>query len=155
MPRRKPRTPARLEIFIDGAARGQGNPGLGDAACGVVIYRKGKLVCQYARALGKRTSNEAEYEALLAALQICWGVPELADPVIYSDSRVVVQQVTGKWRCRFDSREYPLYCSVKELANDFRFQLIQIGRIEGCIYEADRLANLFLDRIHQERENMV
>jgi len=56
-----------IEVIIDGAARGQGARGVtkGNASCAVIIFNKKKPVAQYARGLGRRTNNEAEYEALI------------------------------------------------------------------------------------------
>ena len=84
-----------IEVFIDGASRGQGRASTGEASCAAVIFDKKKPTAQYARGLGKRTNNEAEYEALLTALLMC-SMSDLRDPIIYSDSAVVVNQVNGK-----------------------------------------------------------
>lgn len=154
-----------LEILIDGAARGQGQTkafekdseleGIdvssgfdryanthGDAAIGVVIKRQGKLVGSFSRGLGRRTSNEAEYEALIAAMMICWGTPGLINPTIYSDSAVVVNQVNGKWQCKSASLR-PLFLTVQQLLAVVPIKLVQVRR--DVVYEADLLANLFLD----------
>jgi len=55
-----------IEVYIDGASTG--NPGL--AGAGVFIKNNG-LVEQYSFPLGVMTSHEAEFSALLKALEIC------------------------------------------------------------------------------------
>ncbi|MEK9148005.1 MAG: RNase H family protein, partial [Patescibacteria group bacterium] len=60
------RVPERLIIYTDGGSRG--NPG--PAALGVVFMDEaGRVLKRYAKLLGRKTNNEAEYEAVLFALQ--------------------------------------------------------------------------------------
>ena len=136
-----------IECFVDGAARGQGaveeDSNRGDGAAAVLIYQNHKLIGQYARGLGRRTNNEAEYEAVLLALILCWAA-NLKDPIIYSDSTVVVNQINEKWICK--SKELQsLLASVKEIEEEFRFRLVHVKR--SYVAEADRLANQMLDKL--------
>ncbi|OIJ11204.1 ribonuclease HI [Anaerobacillus alkalilacustris] len=55
-----------IEVYIDGASTG--NPG--DAGAGVFIKVNGNVE-QYSFPLGKMSSHEAEFWALLKALEIC------------------------------------------------------------------------------------
>ena len=55
----------KIIVFSDGGARG--NPG--PAAIGVVIMRGNQAIGKYAESIGERTNNEAEYEAVIFALQ--------------------------------------------------------------------------------------
>jgi ribonuclease HI len=132
-----------IEVFIDGASRGQGKVTLGEAACAAVVFDKKKPTAQYARGLGQRTNNEAEYEALLTALLMCV-MSDYSDPIIYSDSAVVVNQVNGVWACRH-KRLIPLWLSVKEIQQEYRFRLVQVDRTKVAV--ADRLANKFLNNL--------
>lgn len=132
-----------ITVVVDGAARGQGTPAGGEAALGVAIYKNNKLLGQYARGLGRRTNNEAEYEAVLAGVLLCWA-GDLVDPIIYSDSAVVVKQVNGVWECRTESLR-TLLLSIREIQEVFRFRLVQVPR--KMVAEADHLANLFLDKL--------
>ena len=64
-------------VHTDGAARG--NPG--PAAIGVVIEDEdGRTVYEASRALGVRTNNEAEYQALITALDFAFGLCETPFP---------------------------------------------------------------------------
>lgn len=152
-----------VQAYCDGASRGQGikrkpsknpedqtpeavkNGQLGEAACAAVIFKNGKEVARYARGLGKRTNNQAEYEAVITALLIC-SMADLIDPIIYSDSAVVVNQVSGKWDCRSDEL-LPLFLSIKEIQSEFRFRIQQVPRITKGIALADLYANEFLDQL--------
>jgi ribonuclease HI len=80
-----------VEIHSDGGSKG--NPG--DAAAQVVINIK------YNRVM---TNNQAEYFALMEAIKIAKifndGVYKVDK--IYSDSKLVVNQVNGNWRVNKD-----------------------------------------------------
>lgn len=135
-----------IEVVCDGASRGQGQRKIGEAACGVVVYKNSKEVARYARGLGKRSNNEAEYEAVITSLLIC-SMAELYDPIIYSDSAVVVNHVNGKWQCK-NEKLYPLLKSIRIIQNEFRFRIQQVPR--SYVAEADRLAKAFLDELEDE-----
>ena len=139
-----------VECLVDGSSRGQGQRKIGEAACAAVIYKNSKLVAQYARGLGRRTNNEAEYEAVLTALLIC-SMGDLLDPTIYSDSAVVVNQVNGKWKCT-NRNLVPLLMSVQSIQKEFRFRLIQVPRRKISV--ADNLANAFLDELDDYRKRL-
>lgn len=138
---------AVYECFVDGASRGQGtrdaegNLVNGHGAAAVLIYKNKKLIGQYARALGRTHNNQAEYEAVLIALMLCWAAG-LEDPIIYSDSNLVVNQINGDWDCKNDDL-IPLLLSVKEIQEVYRFRIQHVSR--GVVAEADELVNKLLD----------
>ena len=135
-----------IEVVCDGAARGQGQKKMGEAACAVIVYKNEREIARVARGLGKRTNNEAEYEAVITGLLLC-SMADLPDPIIYSDSAVVVNQVTGKWRCHAETL-LPFYKTVKEIQSEYRFRIRQVPR--RFVGNADRLANAFLDELEQD-----
>ncbi len=138
---------AVYECFVDGASRGQGtrdNEGNlvhGHGAAAVLIYKNKKLIGQYARALGRTHNNQAEYEAVLIALMLCWAAG-LEDPIIYSDSNLVVNQINGEWDCKNEDL-IPLLLSVREIQEVYRFRIRHVPR--NLVTEADELVNKFLD----------
>jgi len=89
----------KLEIFIDGACRG--NPGPG--ACAMVVIQDGKIIVQKNKKLEQRiTNNIAEWEALSRTLQ--WlsaylkNHSEIKEVVINSDSELVVNQFNRRYK---------------------------------------------------------
>lgn len=134
-----------IEVFCDGASRGQGSIDPGEAACGVLIYRNKKLIGQFARGLGRRSNNEAEYEAVLNAIMMCWAA-DLSDPIIYSDSKLVVFQVNGDWQCKA-SALVPYLLTIQDIQEVFRFRIKYAPRDSHGIKMADALANEFLDNL--------
>lgn len=134
------------EVYVDGASRGQGTGKIGDAAAACLIYQNKKLIGQYARGLGYRTNNEAEYEAILLGLFFCWAA-DLKDPVIYSDSLLAVKQITSEWECNSPAL-VPLLASIREIQDEFRFRIIHVPRNE--VANADYLVKDFLDNFQEK-----
>lgn len=133
------RPATKFRASIDGAARG--NPG--PAGAGVYVEAEGNRPAEELfEGLGNQTNNVAEYSALLLALT---RAEELgADEVeIRSDSRLLVEQVNGRFRVKAEHLK-PLVADAVRRARKFRrFQIRHIRREENK--KADRLANLGAD----------
>ena len=125
----------RAIIFTDGAARG--NPG--PASIGVTIKdAQGKLIASISQRIGTKTNNQAEYMAIITALEkaISMGVRQVD---LYSDSELVVRQINGRYRVKKDTLK-PLYQRAKQLQNSLEgFTITHIPRQQNT--EADSLAN--------------
>ena len=119
----------------------------GEAACGVIIKKNGKEIARFARGLGKRTNNEAEYEAVICALLVC-SIADLPNPILYSDSLLVINQVTGKWKCNTEALR-PLLKTIHEIQKEYKFRLVKVPR--NYVREADNLAKQFLNELAQEK----
>jgi len=139
-----------VEVFCDGASRGQGQKKFGEASCAAVVYKNRKKVAQFARGLGARTNNEAEYEAVIAALLIC-SMSDFADPIIYTDSAVVANHVNGKWECK-NAALVPLLMTIQDIREEYSFRVVQVDR--SFVWEADYLANAFLDQLKIKKESI-
>ena len=126
-------------IYVDGAARG--NPG--PAAIGALIKdEQGKPRAHISQRIGTTTNNQAEYRALIAALEkaISLGASHVE---VRSDSELVVKQITGKYRVKKATLK-PLFQQVKQLQNSLEdFTIVHIPREQNT--EADNLANRALD----------
>lgn len=141
---------ALYEVYVDGAARGQGTDGIpyGHGACAAMIYKNRKLIGQFARGLGLASNNQAEYEAVIMGLLMCWSA-RLEDPVIYSDSSLVVNHINGDWECN-NEELLPLLYTVREISRAYRFRVVQVKR--HIVSEADALANNMLDQMLQPKD---
>jgi len=82
----------RVHVYFDGASRG--NPG--PAAVGYVLVDDSGIVAEGGRTIGTATNNQAEYEALLAALEVAteYGFDEAR---VRGDSELIVKQIRGEW----------------------------------------------------------
>ncbi len=129
----------KLIINADGASRG--NPGR--AAIGATLKdEKGRLVASISRYIGRTTNNQAEYGALIAALE---RAVELGARTvdIRLDSELVVRQVKGQYRVK-NAALRPLYLRVGELLGRFEgFTIRHVPREQNA--QADRLADAALD----------
>lgn len=137
-----------IEVFCDGASRGQGQKKFGEASCAAVVYKNRKKIAQFARGLGPRTNNEAEYEAVIAGLLIC-SMADLYDPIIYTDSAVVANQINGKWKCK-NAALIPLLMTIEEIKSEYNFRVVQVNR--SFVWEPDLLANTFLNELEIRKE---
>lgn len=125
--------------FIDGACRG--NPGPGAAA--VVLYADDVVVSEKAVRLGNTTNNQAEYSALIMALEeaLAFGCRGLT---VKTDSQLIARQVGGRYRVR-NRKLVPLREKARGLISEFeRFEVVEIPREDN--EEADRLANSVLKK---------
>ncbi len=129
----------KLIIFTDGGARG--NPG--PAGIGVVIKDGGKTVKAYGEHIGVATNNQAEYKALISALQSAkeMGATEIQ---LFMDSELIVKQLKGEYRVR-DAGLAPLYLKVHNLRAGFsKFFVSHVPREKNK--EADKMVNEALDK---------
>jgi ribonuclease HI len=122
-----------LVAYIDGGSLG--NPG--SAGIGVVIADSEGGKIQIAKWIGRQDNNVAEYFALLEALQCAIALKASAIHV-YSDSEVVVRQMTGQYRCR-SPRLYSLHWICRKLTRSIRFSISHVRREHNA--EANLLAN--------------
>lgn len=139
-----------IEVFCDGASRGQGQKKIGEASCAVVVYKNRKKIAQFARGLGKRSNNEAEYEAVIAGLLIC-SMSDFLDPILYTDSSVVANHINGNWKCKNKSL-LPLLMTVQDIREEFKFRLVQVQR--NFVWEPDALCNQFLDTLEKRKSTL-
>lgn len=131
----------KLIIYTDGGARG--NPG--PAAIGIAIYEPGKInspIFTLGKVLGETTNNEAEYRAVIVALEEAakLGAGTLE---FYLDSELVVRQLRGEYKIK-EPRLQELALEVFRLQNNFaRIEFVHVPREKNKL--ADELVNDALD----------
>jgi ribonuclease HI len=127
-------------MWVDGGARG--NPG--PAAVGYRIEDEaGAVLDESGRAIGVATNNEAEYRALITALEraAALGATEVE---VRSDSELLMRQMTGRYRVKSPHLR-ALWDEAQQAADRFeRVRYIEVRRAENT--DADRQVNLALDR---------
>ncbi len=126
-------------LRTDGGARG--NPG--PAGAGWVLENPdGGVVASGGRYIGVTTNNVAEYEALLLGLECALerGVKDLR---VFSDSELVVRQLTGRYRVKHENMK-PLHARAMTLIGNFGSCFIQhVERAQNAA--ADALVNEAID----------
>ncbi len=131
----------KLISFTDGGARG--NPG--PAGIGAVLYdEKKKMVAEFSRYLGETTNNQAEYRALIMAIEKAkeQGADELE---CFLDSELVVKQLNREYKVK-NQELAPLFLKIHNLSLGFKkITFHHVPREKNK--EADRLANEAMDRM--------
>jgi lactoylglutathione lyase len=130
----------QLKIYSDGGARG--NPG--PAALAYVILAENHVLKSDSRFLGVKTNNQAEYEALIAALQ-CAITLNPESIICHLDSELVTKQLTGEYSVK--NPELKLYWQKtrKLLVGFKKSSFIHVPRTNVWIGKADALVNKTLD----------
>lgn len=127
-----------VQIHIDGASRG--NPG--NSGAGILIEEENGEIRRIKKPLGVATNNQAEYEALITALEASQ-VLKKKKLLIFTDSLLLANQINGSWRVR-SSNIANLYKRAKHLIQTFDEVTVKhIPREENK--EADKLANQAID----------
>jgi ribonuclease HI len=124
---------SNLVAYVDGGSLG--NPG--PAGIGVVIEGSQAGKIRIAKRIGSQDNNVAEYVALLEALQ-CALTLRAKTLHVYSDSQVVVKQMSGEYACR-SPRLYSLHWICRKLARSFDFSISHVPREHNT--EANGLAS--------------
>lgn len=132
---------AQLTVYSDGGARGTPGPA---AIAFLIIDDNGQILKTRSHCLGERTNNQAEYEALIAALEtaVALGAEEVT---CYLDSELVVKHLTGEYKVK-NPALLKLWSRVRELKQCFKqIRFVNVPRTNRYIQEADRLVNQALD----------
>jgi len=137
-----------IYINTDGGSRG--NPG--EAAIGVVFSdADGKELHVYQQCIGIATNNEAEYRAIIKALELLtkseWlSSNNISDKKVICrlDSQLVVEQINGNYKIKQDHLK-ALIAQIRGLVEQIHLniQFIHIPREQNK--RADKLVNLALD----------
>jgi len=129
-----------LKIYTDGAS--WGNPG--PAAIGAIVKdEQQKVLVKVSRYIGEGTNNQAEYQAVIAALKEA--IRFKADSVtVYLDSELVAKQLNGSYKVR-NLFLFPLHKEAAELCKKFtKLSVVLVGH-EGNS-EAHALAKAALKK---------
>ncbi len=137
----------KILINTDGGARG--NPG--PAAIGVVFYdENNEMIHTYKECIGEATNNQAEYKAVIKALEIFlkskWHKEngQEANIVCRLDSKLVVEQINGNYKVKNeDIKTYVAEINLMLSKIDKSVTFIHIPREQNK--EADKLVNKALD----------
>ena len=102
----------------------------------VLLSPEGDIVECMIRLDFPTTNNEAEYEALVAGLDLARATGATS-VVIYCDSQVITNQVNGDYKCKGERMKQYLD-QVKMRVDDLQAKIVQNSRGEN--EQADRLA---------------
>jgi ribonuclease HI len=129
-----------LTIHTDGASRG--NPGA--AAYAYVIQRAGAAPIEAAGCLGQMTNNQAEYIALVRALECALQLGAQHHLRVHSDSELMVKQMKGEYRVKNEDLR-DLYQEAQALRRQFQGGVTFLHVPRASNSRADALCNEALD----------
>ncbi|MGJ9411145.1 bifunctional RNase H/acid phosphatase [Aeromicrobium sp. CF4.19] len=129
----------RVVVEADGGSRG--NPG--PAAFGALVrdVETGAVLATCGETIGTASNNVAEYQGLIAGLELVAEHAPGADVEVRMDSKLVVEQMAGRWRIKHDDM-VRLAARARELSENV-VQWTWVPRAENAA--ADALANEALD----------
>jgi len=135
----------RLEIHADGAS--WGNPG--PAAIGAVIKdEQRKELFKISQYIGRSTNNQAEYQAVIAALRAATRFKS-GGVIIHLDSELIVRQLAGSYKVR-STLLRPLYAEAAELSKKFtNLSIVHIRHEENV--KAHTLAKAALKKFLRQK----
>ena len=132
--------PPHMRIHTDGASRG--NPGA--AAYAYVLSRDGHDDIKEADCLGRMTNNQAEYTALIRALEHALELGAQHHVIVHSDSELMVKQMSGQYSVK-NADLRPLYEEARDLARELKGGVTFRHVPRALNSRADALCNEALD----------
>lgn len=129
-----------FRIEADGGSRG--NPGDSGSGAVIIDLATGELLAEIAEFIGTATNNVAEYRAVLAAVQLSALIDESAELQIALDSKLVVEQMSGRWKIKNDA----LFELANQLQNAIARRKVEFAWMpREQNFRADALANEAMD----------
>ena len=138
----------KLRVYSDGTSRG--NPGPSSIAY-LILSEDRKKIAENSEYIGVKTNNQAEYEALISALEFAYKL-ESEEVSCYVDSELLAKQLNGEYQVR-NPKLSILWLKVRKLMQ--KFQIITFTykpRTNIYIQQVDKLANKTLDSLERTKK---
>ncbi len=137
----------KLIIEADGGSRG--NPG--PAGFGAVVRdpATGELLREICESIGTATNNVAEYSGLIAGLQAAAEIAPGADVEARMDSKLVVEQMSGRWQIKHQNLRSLARTAQQAAARLGQVRYVWVPRARNA--HADRLANQAMDNARADQ----
>jgi len=130
-----------LVFYSDGGARG--NPGPAAIAF-LAVTKTGQVIKSDSAFIGAATNNQAEYRALIAALEFAKSI-KVKEVVCHLDSELVGKQLKGEYTVKNPELK-KLWLKSRELCACFKkISFVNVPRSNPYISKADTLVNEALD----------
>lgn len=136
--------PKELEIFIDGASKG--NPG--PSGIGVIICHNGEVIRNISNFIGNATNNIAEYTALIYALEEAL-LLKAENIKINTDSQLLARQLNKIYKIK-NPHIFTLYQQVLRMLDSFKkVDICEIPRQQNK--GADKLATQAIKKFFDKK----
>ena len=134
------KVPEAVVINCDGASRG--NPGLSSSGFVFIDMHTQDVVVEGGEFLGITTNNQAEYRAVLLALQVAYEL-DVRNIKFRLDSLLVVNQMNGLWKIK-NKDLWPVNKAISDYRN--LFKSVEFSHVRREFNKlADAMANKVLD----------
>ena len=132
-----------VQLYTDGACRGNGSQEAQTAIAVRILDENGRELERFGQAIGLATNNQAEYRALIKGLELA--TKHTTGRVdCFSDSQLVVNQMNEAWKV--NAKLKPLWIKAAGLENDFdKVTYNHLRRTDARIAKVDAIANQALD----------
>lgn len=130
-----------ISIYTDGASRG--NPGRASWAYTISLDNRTAGISN-SGTLGEATNNDAEYSAIIKALEYACANKVVALRIL-SDSEIVIRQLKGIYRCK-EPRLQKKKAIVESYTRLMHVEFGNVSREHVLIRHCDRLCNQALDK---------
>lgn len=131
------------ELLIEADGGSRGNPGQAGSGAIVVDRQTGTVLAEIGVYVGVASNNVAEYRGMIAGVRKALEIVPDADLRIRMDSKLVVEQMSGRWKIKHPDMA-KLAVEARELLAGTAAAFEWIPRLENS--RADKLANEAMDR---------
>ena len=122
----------------------------GDSTIAFVVKRDGIVIDFFSSYVGVLDNNQAEYEALLAAINYVID-NDITDVIFYTDSSLLERQMNNKYSCN-SPLLHPYYIKAKKMIKTInKYSIVWIKRTENKY--ADELCSKEHEKINSGRED--
>ena len=132
---------SRVGVVADGGSRG--NPGIAAGGSAVIDLATGEVLAEIGVYVGIATNNIAEYRGMIEGVRTALELHPDAELVIRMDSRLVVEQMSGRWKVKHPGMQ-ELHREARELLSGTKAVFEWVPREQNKL--ADRLANEAMDQ---------
>ena len=132
---------SRVGVVADGGSRG--NPGIAAGGSAVIDLATGEVLAEIGVYVGIASNNVAEYRGMIEGVRAALELRPGADMVVRMDSRLVVEQMSGRWKVKHPDMQ-ALHREARELLSGTSAVFEWVPRAENKL--ADRLANEAMDK---------
>jgi len=132
--------PRALIIEADGGSRG--NPGESGSGAVVIDAASGELLAEIGVYGGIASNNVAEYRGMIAGVRSALQIDPDAELTIRMDSKLVVEQMSGRWKIKHPAMA-ELAAEARDLLAGVPVRFEWVPRLQNS--RADALANRAMD----------
>lgn len=143
--------PAAPDLIVEADGGSRGNPGIAAGGAVVLDATTGEVLVEVGVYVGMASNNVAEYRGMIEGLRAAFE-REPASVRVRLDSKLVVEQMTGRWKIKHPDMQ-ALAREARELIAGRQVSFEWIPRAQNA--RADAAANSSMDRRESFRRDLA